>query len=167
MPLWKGRKNVKISYSQIDDKPINETFSDTLEFDTSDQEVDPEQPPPGTLGRSWDALLSLLLPTKIEGVDTLLQAIAPADGGGKGHESDVKAGFNGVRFQWRGEGVLAAVAGPSNWQMLGFFLANDPDRSDEDWIVTYFGKTLVSRRSSFLHVCGVTMRNVNERARLK
>lgn len=116
-----------ISYSQIDDKPINETFLDTIEFNFSDK-ADPEKQP-----------------SKVEGVDSL-QAIAPGDGG-KAQVSGVKAG-NGVRYQWKGKGVLA-VSPPANWQVLGFFLANDPSRSDEDWVVTYFGKTLVR----IIHFC--------------
>lgn len=110
-----------ISYSQIDDKPINQTFLDTIQFNFSAK---------SDAGKE---------PTTVEGVDTL-QMIEPGDEGGAG-ESTMKAG-NGARYQWKGKGIMA-VSPPASWQVLGFFLANDPKRSDEDWVVTYFGKTLV------------------------
>ncbi|KAG9004257.1 histidinolphosphatase [Tulasnella sp. JGI-2019a] len=119
LPLWKDRKNVMISYSQIDDKPINETFRDTIQFNFS------EKAGPGKE------------PTTVEGVDTL-QMIEPGDEGSAA-ESETKAG-NGVRYKWKGSGIMA-VSPPAQWQVLGFFLANDPNRSNEDWVVTYFGKT--------------------------
>ncbi|KAG8988742.1 histidinolphosphatase [Tulasnella sp. JGI-2019a] len=122
LPLWKDRKNVMISYSQIDDKPINETFRDTIQFNFS------EKAGPGKE------------PTTVEGVDTL-QMIEPGDEGSAA-ESETKAG-NGVRYKWKGSGIMA-VSPPAQWQVLGFFLANDPNRSNEDWVVTYFGKTLAT-----------------------
>ncbi|KAG8861177.1 histidinolphosphatase [Tulasnella sp. 330] len=102
LPLWKGRKNVTISYSRIDDESINQTFLDTIQFNFS-QKSDPEKEP-----------------TMVGGVDTF-QLIDPRDESSAG-ESDSKA-VNGV---------------------LGFFLANDPKRSDEDWVITYFGKILAT-----------------------
>ncbi|KAG9032470.1 histidinolphosphatase [Tulasnella sp. JGI-2019a] len=115
LPLWKGRKNVTISYSPIDGKPMSDTFLDKVQFSWS------EATAPGT--ERWT----------LEGVDTV-QLI------NKGELSTNTE--NGVKYRWAATGLMGWVCPPANWQLLGFFLANDPQRKDEDWVVTYFGKTL-------------------------
>lgn len=113
--MWKGRKDVTITYSQIGDNPISETFNDEIQFVLTEK----------------SNLLSK--PVKLEGVDTVQPLKSDEDG----------RTTNGVRFTWKGKGLLK-VAGRPSWQVLGFFLASDPQRQDEDWVVTYYGKTLVS-----------------------
>ncbi|KAG8870842.1 histidinolphosphatase [Tulasnella sp. 332] len=136
LPLWKGRKNVTISYSQIGDQPINETFFDQVQFSWS------EKTAPGTA------------PSTLEGVDTVRRV-------DKREESEAKA-QNGVRYRWGATGLMAWICPRANWQLLGFFLAEDPKRSDEDWVVMYFDKTLFTPAGLDIYVCNPKAFNMSK-----
>jgi len=113
LPLWKSRKNVTITYDPIEETPCSESFLDTVEFNNVKSPV----------GKP---------PSKIVGVDKL-------ESNPQGSESTDDE-LNGVKFMWRGKGLLAISS--SHWQILGYFLSDDPVRKQEDWVVTYFGSTL-------------------------
>lgn len=114
--MWNGRRNVTITYSQIDDNPVSETFNDKIQFVPTEK---------------TDSVLAKTV--TLEGVDTV-QPLKADDG---------KTMTNGLRFTWKGKGLLK-VAGRPSWQVLGYFLSSDSSRSHEDWVVTFYGKTLVS-----------------------
>ncbi|KIO28164.1 hypothetical protein M407DRAFT_22644 [Tulasnella calospora MUT 4182] len=114
LPLWKNRKNVTITYQPTEGGSSASGFLDIVEF--NNLKSDPEKPP-----------------SKVVGVD---KNECPA----AFENSDSRSEENAAKFKWRGKGPLAISS--SKWQILGYFLAEDPARKDEDWVVTYFGKTL-------------------------
>jgi len=117
LPLWKGRKNVTITYSPIEGSSPSDSFLDTVAFNNVKSPVGKE-------------------PSKIVGVDRN-EKVPPQAGSDQTEDVNV---VNGVRFTWTGKGLLSLTS--SKWQILGYFLASDPNRRDEDWVVTYFGSTL-------------------------
>lgn len=115
LPLWKNRKNVTITYQPKEGGNPASGFLDIVEFNNA--KSDPDKPP-----------------SKVVGVDENETPAAL-------ESSDSRLEENAAKFKWRGKGLLAISS--SKWQILGYFLAEDPARKDEDWVVTYFGKTLV------------------------
>lgn len=116
LPLWKNRKNVTITYQPKEGGGAASDFLDIIEF--NNVKSDPKKPP-----------------TKIVGADKNENPTALETDDSQSSEG------NAATFKWRGKGPLAISS--SKWQILGYFLAEDPARRDEDWVVTYFGKTLV------------------------
>ncbi|KAG8954663.1 histidinolphosphatase [Tulasnella sp. 424] len=115
LPLWKNRKNVTITYQPKEGGGAASDFLDIIEF--NNVKSDPKKPP-----------------TKIVGADKNENPTALETDDSQSSEE------NAAKFKWRGKGPLAISS--SKWQILGYFLAEDPARRDEDWVVTYFGKTL-------------------------
>ncbi len=78
-------------------------------------------------------------------VDDLVEYQAPGNPKVKSvhgvSSSDPKAALPpGWAWHWRGKGLLMIAS--SNWEVLGFGDADEPDGSKNAWIVTYFTKTL-------------------------
>ena len=122
LPLWRKRKNVTITYSPLEGVDPSESFLDTVTFNNinSDENKDP---------------------STVVGID-VHDKNAP-DNLTEDREA-TSTDLNGLRFKWDGKGLLSVSS--AKWQVLGFFLAQDSTRHDEDWVVTYFASTLVSDR---------------------
>jgi len=118
LPLWKKRKNVTITYSPLEGVDSSESFLDTVTFNNinSDEGKDP---------------------STVVGID-VHDKNAP-DNLTEDREA-TPTDLNGLRFKWDGKGLLSVSS--AKWQVLGFFLAQDSTRRDEDWVVTYFASTL-------------------------
>ncbi|KAG9019660.1 hypothetical protein FRB90_012006 [Tulasnella sp. 427] len=107
LPLWKNRKNVTITYQPTEDDSSASGFLDIIEF--NNVKSDPEKAPTKVVGVDKNEN-----PSELDNDDSE----EPSDG-------------NAAKFKWRGKGPLAISS--SKWQILGYFLADDPARKDEDW----------------------------------
>ncbi|KAG8969660.1 hypothetical protein FRC03_001532 [Tulasnella sp. 419] len=117
LPLWRSRKNVRLTYDPIEGTSISEAFLDTVTYNSAKD----------SKGKK---------PSKILGADYLQSIQVSVDGQKAAKEGGDVEHSNGTRWKWRGKGWLAIAT--SHWQVLGYHI----DGGDDDWVVIYFGKSL-------------------------